>query len=225
MTAGELPRDSRRRQLTSVAAVPGSGPAGVTTGPLAQRIFDAMPVAVLAVDIGRRPLLLNGRCRVILTERDGLLLDNGRLVSSSLEADGNLQRALATVFASAGDPVGCRVLIPRLAGRPPLRLEVAPLLGNFGAGAQAVACAMVLIHEAPAAGPGWADAIATAYGLTPAEMRVAELLVAGRGADVIATTVGVAESTVRTHVKHLFAKTGVRRQHELVALLLGPRVT
>ena len=62
------------------------------------------------------------------------------------------------------------------------------------------------------------DALALLYDLTPAETRVFELLVAGETVAAIAKTLCVALSTVKTHLVHLFQKTGCQRQSELVRL-------
>ena len=58
------------------------------------------------------------------------------------------------------------------------------------------------------------------YGLTPAECRVALLLSDGRAPQEIAKMVGVTQNTVRSQIKSIFSKTGVRRQGELIQLLL-----
>ena len=59
------------------------------------------------------------------------------------------------------------------------------------------------------------------FDLTPTEARVARAL--GRGATVaeIAAGNGVAQPTVRNQIREIFAKTGVRRQADLVGLLRG----
>ena len=60
------------------------------------------------------------------------------------------------------------------------------------------------------------------FALTPAEARVACHLV-GETVDEIAEALHVGVATVRSHVQHLLAKTGTRRQSELVRLLVsGP---
>jgi DNA-binding CsgD family transcriptional regulator len=59
------------------------------------------------------------------------------------------------------------------------------------------------------------------YGLTPAECRVALLLVDGHAPRQIANTFRVTENTVRSQIKSIFSKTGARRQSDLVRLLLS----
>ena len=59
------------------------------------------------------------------------------------------------------------------------------------------------------------------YGLTPAECSGALLLGDGHAPRKIANMVGVADNTVRSQIKSIFSKMGVRRQSELVRLLLN----
>lgn len=55
--------------------------------------------------------------------------------------------------------------------------------------------------------------------LSPQETRIALHLIDGGSVATCAEALGVAESTVRTHLKSMFAKTGVRRQAGLRTLL------
>lgn len=60
--------------------------------------------------------------------------------------------------------------------------------------------------------------VASLFQLTRAEQRVFEQIAAGRSIDDASATLGVATSTIRTHLLRIFAKTGMGRQAELVAL-------
>jgi DNA-binding CsgD family transcriptional regulator len=57
------------------------------------------------------------------------------------------------------------------------------------------------------------------YDLTPTETRVALHLADGGTVATCARAMGLAESTVRTHLKSVFAKTGISRQAQLPRLL------
>lgn len=59
------------------------------------------------------------------------------------------------------------------------------------------------------------------FGFTPAETRIANALLSGDRVEDIAVRVGVRADTVRGHVKRMLAKTGTRRQSELVSRLAG----
>jgi DNA-binding CsgD family transcriptional regulator len=60
----------------------------------------------------------------------------------------------------------------------------------------------------------------TRFDLTTAQARLALYLAEGGTISEYAETMGVKTSTVRTHLKSIFAKTGVKRQTELAILML-----
>jgi DNA-binding CsgD family transcriptional regulator len=64
-----------------------------------------------------------------------------------------------------------------------------------------------------------AATLRAAFGLTPAEARVALALAGGADAKAIAAASGTSADTVRLQVKAVLAKTGMPRQAALVALL------
>jgi DNA-binding CsgD family transcriptional regulator len=68
---------------------------------------------------------------------------------------------------------------------------------------------------------GPAEVIGKAFRLTPAELRVLLAIVDVGGVPEVATVLGVAESTVKTHLGRLFEKTGAARQAGLVKLVAG----
>jgi DNA-binding CsgD family transcriptional regulator len=59
------------------------------------------------------------------------------------------------------------------------------------------------------------------YRLTPAECRVALLLSDGHAPRQNANMVGVTNNTVRSQIKSIFSKMGVKRQGELIRPLLS----
>jgi DNA-binding CsgD family transcriptional regulator len=77
----------------------------------------------------------------------------------------------------------------------------------------AYACARVLSASAPV------DDALDGAGLTHREREVARLAAAGLRSREIANQLVLSEATVKTHLKHIFAKAGVRTRTELAALL------
>ncbi len=65
------------------------------------------------------------------------------------------------------------------------------------------------------------ETLARTYGLTGAESRVARAVAEVGATPMVARTLGVSVTTVRTHLRSLFEKTGARRQVEIVSLLQG----
>lgn len=63
------------------------------------------------------------------------------------------------------------------------------------------------------------DAAARLYPLTQRELDIARLLAQGRSKSVIGEKLGLSESTVRTHGRHLYAKLDVHSRQQLIDLL------
>ena len=59
------------------------------------------------------------------------------------------------------------------------------------------------------------------FDLTPMEAQVAHLLAEGLRRSQIADRLTISGTTVAFHLRNIFAKTGVQRQAELVALILS----
>jgi DNA-binding CsgD family transcriptional regulator len=82
------------------------------------------------------------------------------------------------------------------------------------------AAVMVVLRSAPAPGDGErVAAFAAHHRLTSAETRVLVLLVEGCELPAIGERLGVAYSTVRSHVRMLLGKTGSVRQADLLRLV------
>jgi DNA-binding CsgD family transcriptional regulator len=63
------------------------------------------------------------------------------------------------------------------------------------------------------------ETLAQQYGLTPAELRVLIALTDFGGVAEVAAALTLSAATVRTHLRHVFEKTGVRRQADLIKLM------
>jgi DNA-binding CsgD family transcriptional regulator len=57
--------------------------------------------------------------------------------------------------------------------------------------------------------------------LTPAELRVLLAIVELGSVSKVAVQLGVGDGTIRTHLNHVFEKTGAKRQADLVKLVTG----
>lgn len=129
-----------------------------------------------------------------------------------------LAEALALSGQRATSFAGRSIPVPGEGDRPPL---VAHLLPLRGAGRDIFTGASLLLYLTPLAASKAPDVklLEVLFDLTPAEARIAGLLVEGQSVAMIARAQAVTENTVRMHLKSVFAKTGVSRQSELVSLL------
>ena len=69
-----------------------------------------------------------------------------------------------------------------------------------------------------------AEAMASIFGCTAAEARLASALVAGKRLEDIGEEFGVKQTTITFHLQNLFQKTHTHRQADLVALLIRAMV-
>jgi DNA-binding CsgD family transcriptional regulator len=116
--------------------------------------------------------------------------------------------ALQARTAAAGDgPASAQARVRSTAGR--WLLVRGTLLGD--------GAAAVLLE--PARSPELAPLIAEAYGLTPRERTVTQLLAQGHSTNEIAERLHVSPHTVHDHLKSIYEKTGVGTRGELVAEL------
>jgi DNA-binding CsgD family transcriptional regulator len=117
-------------------------------------------------------------------------------------------------------PIGRRCSVTRREGRAPLSVLVVPMRTEV-AWITAVQPAAILFVTDPDPQRGIkVDAFGHRFLLTPAEVRVVEEVIKGSGADAVATRLGIGLATVRTHMRHIFEKTGTSRQAELVGLVM-----
>jgi DNA-binding NarL/FixJ family response regulator len=73
-----------------------------------------------------------------------------------------------------------------------------------------------IAEQPPTTGAAVADDTHLPDGLTPREVEVLKLVAAGMSNAEIATTLVVTDATVKTHINHVFAKTGARDRAQAV---------
>jgi DNA-binding CsgD family transcriptional regulator len=153
--------------------------------------------------------------------RDGIHVKRGRLGCWQPEADRDLRVAIdraATYDGIVREP-SASIILPRRNGLRPLIADVIPVLGA----AQDIfhlVSALAILTDLEAANFNPAEtALQRAFGLTPAEARLAAQIATGRTLPEIALTERTARETLRSRLKAIFDKTGTGRQTELALLL------
>jgi DNA-binding CsgD family transcriptional regulator len=185
---------------------------------------DGVSAGMFFVDAGGRIVHANASGHAMLTQGSPLRAVGGRLVPN----DASAQQTLNEVYAMAerGDAaVGAKdIAVPLIAldgGRHVA--HVLPLTSGARrrAGTAYAAAAAVFVQQAAMDTPSPQEVIGKLYKLTPTELRVLLGIVQVGGVPEVAETLGIAESTVRTHLRQLFEKTGAKRQADLVKLMAG----
>ena len=181
--------------------------------------------AVLALDlagVGAAVISGDGRLRAANDRFTGRLGDRmsdrpGRLHF----ADRFLQARFADALAALGVGPDVRSIVVAATGdQPACVIHLLPLTRGardvFGWDG-----VLLLLAEAANASIPDADLLRLLFDLTPTEARLTRHLVEGRTPAEAAALLGITDATARTHLRRVFAKTGVRRQAGLVRLLLG----
>jgi DNA-binding CsgD family transcriptional regulator/PAS domain-containing protein len=186
--------------------------------------FDGLTAGMLLVDGQGRIVHANAAAHALLAAGHPLRAPEGRLVAPDSESD----RTLHDIFAAAdkGDvAIGVKGIAVPLNARDGERYvaHVLPLTSGArrGAGKTYTAAAALFVHKATLQTPSPPEVIARHYRLTPTELRVLLAIVEVGGVPEVAEALGVAETTVKTHLGHLYEKTGVARQADLVKLVAG----
>jgi DNA-binding CsgD family transcriptional regulator/PAS domain-containing protein len=186
-----------------------------------EAVFDELTAAVILVDAEMRILHANTAADSLRSAGDLLQVRAGRLSMRSRAA----QRALVAAVDEAsrnGSRIGKHgVNVPASSDHGCLYvLHVLPINSAiFQAGVMPAAMAAIFVATRLVSRVPSTEAISALFALTAMESRVLERIAAGLTNAEIAETLGIAVSTVRTHLHHIFDKTGMRRQAELVALV------
>jgi DNA-binding CsgD family transcriptional regulator len=163
----------------------------------------------------------NDAARTMLAARDGLTVDRGALRGSTPQETSALNAVVTRALMTAnkeGLEGGGVVRLGRPSGRRALRAIVSPLPANEKLGV-AEPSVLVFVSDPDAVQEPDAAILRGSFGLTPAEVEVATLLLQDKSVKEISDWLGVTTHAVRFHLKQLFAKTGTTRQSSLVRLL------
>jgi DNA-binding CsgD family transcriptional regulator len=183
-------------------------------------VLDTFSFGLVLVDAQLGIVHANNVATRMLAARDPIESRNGSLALRERACHAALERAVhwATLDEMDMGPRGIGIPARRAQGEPCV-IHVLPLQRSEmrrGLAPRAVAALFIAPALLPPRMPS--DALAVLYDLTPSETRIFELITDGQPIDTVADTLGVARTTVRSHLQHLFEKTGCKRQAELVKL-------
>jgi DNA-binding CsgD family transcriptional regulator len=187
-----------------------------------ENAFDRLSTAMFLVDAAGRFVHASAGGRDLLSSGDVLTVTRDRLFAADSAGDKALQEALAA--ANSGDlAVGVQgiSLLLMARGGEEYVARVLPLAARSGHRLGQSASVALFVRKADLPSPSQPALIARRYRLTPMELRVL-LAVASTGGGVanIAEVLGVSSETIKTHLSHIYGKTGVNRQVNLVKLVL-----
>lgn len=202
---------------------------------LSIRLFDAelanlglgealtrLGIGIFALDSLKRVVFANPAGERLLG--DGIALVNDRLLVGDVAERNALEDTLDRMIRAKPADLTREpkpILIQRQKSARPLAVYVLPVAAEAVPTAQFLTHtrAIVLAIDPKSGEPADPAVVRDVLGLTLGEARVAALVGAGMPPREAAQKLGIAEETARSALKRVFAKTGVARQSELVALL------
>jgi DNA-binding CsgD family transcriptional regulator/PAS domain-containing protein len=190
-------------------------------GCLACAALEVIGSIVLVVDARGRVRFANAAARDLLRAGAGLCVARQRLETQRPEETAQLQRLVRDAALAPSEAylqAGGTMSVTRRSGLP-LELHVAPLAPSREGDWPVGDLALLIARDPDAVPPSAVQFLNRRFGLTLAEARLALILLNGSGATDAAEQLGVSNATVRSHLQHIFEKTGTRRQAELVRLL------
>jgi DNA-binding CsgD family transcriptional regulator len=180
-----------------------------------------MAAAVFLVDSTGCISFTNDKGEALLSQANILRRIQSVLAAVDPKANRMLKDALAA--AGRGDKVLSTrgVVIPLTKSQDERWLahiiSLAPVSRRQQLRVAAVAAVLVRKAELNIAAP--LETLMNIYKLTAMEVRVLQAVVKIGGTPAVAEALGISETTVKTHLKGLFDKTGARRQADLVKLV------
>jgi DNA-binding CsgD family transcriptional regulator len=208
--------EDRKRQLRILHRIDGAWKIGCMV--MMESTVEEANCPLIEVDAAARILWTNRLARERIRGHPGLVAAAGRLRARRRERDGALRDAVQLAFRElqsqrplnvapkqawavalgedeAGAPLHCWVLLED--GKALVSFDDAATVARRITGAQEV------------------------YGLSPAQVRLARLIVDGHDLAAAADLLAVSINTLRTQLQRIFDKTGVRSQAALVRSLLS----
>jgi DNA-binding CsgD family transcriptional regulator len=185
--------------------------------------LDSLRVAIFLVAADGHLVHANRAGNGLLAETNVVRAVAGKLELVEPQADQKLHETL--IAAANGDrAIGGKGIALPLGQMAPLYVaHVLPLTSGTrqNAGVSSGGTAAVFIHKTAAEAQSSPQLIAAAYALTLTELRVLLAIVEIGGVPAAAEVLGIAATTVRTHLSRIYEKTGINRQADLVKLVAG----
>jgi DNA-binding CsgD family transcriptional regulator len=186
-----------------------------------KRTMDRLQQAVFLLDGRGYVLTMNLEAEEILRAGDSLVLDDDGLRTLRAEETRRLRALIAATARTtegSGSHPGAAMSISRSHGRTPLQALVSPSSPSTG-NAKGRSTATLFVRKLEPAKMPDSAVLEQIFSFTPAEVRLATALIAGKTLKQFAAETAVSLNTARTHLKRIFTKAGVSRQAELVLLL------
>jgi DNA-binding CsgD family transcriptional regulator/PAS domain-containing protein len=196
---------------------------------LANAAFEAtlntLNTAIVLVDANSRIQQVNLAAEKMLSAGGPIVSSRGELTTHQPDATAALRNAITRAASDESELGYGGIGVPIKGVRPdsailPSIAHVLPLKsGKLRPGLSLGAVAAVFISPASEANTAPVEALAALYDLTPTEARVMIEIASGKNRVAASQALGIADSTVKTHLSRVFEKTRTSDQAELAKMI------
>jgi len=193
--------------------------------------LDLLNIGLIVCSASAELLIANQTAERLLAARDGLVLDGDGALATTHDDNLSLKDLIRSVARKRTQEVArdSAFAVERNAGKRPLTLFVRAVNTKSDTPSPHEAAALVMILDSAHPVEIAETELRQLYAFTATEARLANHLMEGLSLEECCAAMGIRRTTARMHLRNIFAKTGVRRQGELVSLLLksiglGPRL-
>ncbi|MCF6762453.1 helix-turn-helix transcriptional regulator [Pseudomonas fragi] len=193
---------------------------------LYSQAISRLSVATIVLDQQGKVLSLNPMASELLEQADGLKLVGGHLEATYPSDNRELQRLVRNAFAGDGNnvqqgTVAEAMSVSRPSGQINLGVVVEAIATRDWAEGKGAPGVVVYIRDAVGRSLASETLTKQLFNLTRAETALAMELANGLSLEEAAEALNVRRNTARAHLRSIFSKTGVRRQTELVRIILN----
>lgn len=182
-------------------------------------VLDHLAVGVLILTSSASVTFANRKARQMHAAGGPILLREGTVITRSAGRSARLRHLISGALCGGA---GGALQLDEGGGRESAVAVVAPLRGRSIHAARAEGMptvGAVVFVSAGSASDVAPTILRQLYGLTPAEIRVALHVARGESIATIGGALGLSVNTVKTHIRRIFDKAGVRRQAEFCGAL------
>jgi len=191
---------------------------------LANDILNSSPYGIIALSEYGVIEMANSRAEEILARNNGIGRLHGKLAIDDRRPAEILKQHLASLANVTGDglpDMDWNMAVRKRGGGPDYQLILGSIkLREWNIESRASdRVAIVYLHDPVDTTAPSIEQLQDFYGMTKAQARIARTLYSGNSISETADSLNVSINTVRTHLRQIYAKTGVRTQAELLGLL------
>lgn len=182
--------------------------------------LDLMPIPVLILDAEGYCIDTNAAADRLLAATRLIRINSGVLVIADPDAHRRVAKAAKAAALQAGGSGAPTTLVAlTLESNRHFAAQLIPLCREGLRPSDGIAA--LLLQEIGNLRPLSGEFLVKLYGLTRAEARLVTLLAQDFSLEDAAAALGIARSTAKTHLQHVFEKTGTNRQPQVVRLALS----